>query len=160
MEIGTAPDWLQIQMTPPSLAAGSIQAAELQLLGEQLSRDPEVRLDADSLAGLAESGWLRQDVHARGAYLSTRGVWSRLEHPELVVLNVPSGAVQWAAETLNRMAAYLDESAARFAPGETYVELGDTVVGAFTFAPLDAEGAASIGLEGLDREFLVVLPLP
>jgi hypothetical protein len=99
MEIGTAPDWLQIQMTPPSLADGSIQAAELRLLGEQLSRDPEVRLDASSLAGLAESGSLRQDVHARGAYLSTRGLWARLEHPELVLAE---GAASIRLEGLDR----------------------------------------------------------
>lgn len=156
----SVPSWLQIQVTPPSLADDSMQLAELELLGVQQGRAVDGRLDEDALADLAGSGWLRQDRHARGAYLSTSGMRSQLDHPELVMLNVPSGAVAWAAQTLNGMGAYLEATGTRFEPGERYVQEDDVVNRAFTFAKLDVEGATSIGFERLQDPFLVVIPLP
>lgn len=89
----------------------------------------------------------------------TSGLRDRLDHPELVVLNVPAGAVGWAAATLNAMASDLDESGASFRPGEVYAAAGASVDEWFTFDRLTADGSASIGFP-TDREFLVVIPLP
>ena len=155
-----APDWLRINVTSPALAPGTMQEAELQMIGDQQRRDPGGLLDDDALEGLATTGWLRQDVQARGAYLSTNGLRTRLEHPELVMLNVPSAAVGWAAMVFGGMAFYLDREEARFAPGELFVELMASGPGAFTFAALGAEGARSIGFEAAEAELLLVLPLP
>ena len=154
------PDWLRIQVTPPSLAAGTLQAAELELLGEQQRRARGGALEDEAITGLAESGWLRQDVQTRGAYLSTSGFRSRLDQPELVMLNVPSAAIGWAAAIFEGMACYLDRDDARFAPGEIYIELGPAGVGAFTFSTLGAEAADSVGFGAIDDELLLVVPLP
>jgi hypothetical protein len=155
-----APDWLRINVTSPALAPGTMQEAELKLIGDQLRRGPDGVLDDDSLKGLATSGWLRQDVQARGAYLSTTGLRDRLEHPELVMLNVPSSAVGWAAQVFGSMAFYLAHEEARFAAGEFFVELMPSGPGAFTFAPLGEEAARSVGLELAKEDLLLVLPLP
>ena len=152
------PDWLRIQITPPTLAGGSLQAAELELLAEQ-QRAAEGRLDEDALAGLAETGWLRQDVQTRGSYLSTSGLRAQLDHPELGILNVASGLVGWAVGVFEAMAHYLAEGEARFEPGEIFVDLGPAGAGAFTFAALDERAAQSIGFPP-DSELLLVVPLP
>jgi hypothetical protein len=152
------PDWLRIQITPPTLAAGSLQAAELGLLAEQ-QLSGGGRLDDEALAGLAESGWLRQDVQTRGSYLSTAGLRAELDHPELIFLNVPSGAVGWAVGVFESMAHYLDGGEVRFEPGEIFIDLGPAGAGAFTFAALDARAAESIGFSA-DSELLRVVPLP
>ena len=155
-----APDWLRINVTSPALAPGTMQEAELKLIGEQLRRGGGGVLDEDALAGLATSGWLRQDVHARGAYISTNGLRHRLDHPELVMLNVPSSAIGWAAQVFGSMAFYLDREDARFAPGEFFVELMSSGPGAFTFASLGDEAAHSVGFGLAKDELLLVLPLP
>jgi hypothetical protein len=152
------PDWLRIQITPPTLAGGSLQAAELELLAEQ-QRSAEGRLDDEALDGLAESGWLRQDVQTRGSYLSTSGLRAELDHPELILLNVPSGAVGWAVAVFEAMATYLDGGEARFESGEIFLDLGPAGAGAFTFAGLDERVAESIGFAP-DSELLRVIPLP
>ena len=51
-----APDWLRINVTSPALAPGTMQEAELKLIGEQLRRGPDGVLDDDALGGLATSG--------------------------------------------------------------------------------------------------------
>ncbi|MGI8461631.1 MAG: hypothetical protein ACR2OC_08375 [Solirubrobacterales bacterium] len=155
-----APDWLRIQVTPPTLAAGSQQAAELELLGEQQRRGIEGVFDSEALDGLAASGWLRQDVQARGSYLSTSGLRATHDHPELVMLNVPSAAVGWAASVFEAMACYLDRGDACFESGETFIDLSPAGAGAFTFAELSSEAAASIGFDELAEELLLVVPLP
>ena len=155
-----APDWLRINVTSPALAPGTMQEAELKMIGEQQSRGPSGILDGDALAGLATSGWLRQDVQARGAYLSTNGLRHRLDHPELVMLNVPSSAIGWAAQIFGGMAFYLDREQARFNPGEFFVELMPSGPGAFTFATLGDEAAKSIGFGLVKDDLLLVLPLP
>ena len=155
-----APDWLRIQATPPTLAAGTLPAAELELLSEQQRSGVEGVFDDDAVAGLAESGWLRQDVHVRGTYLSTSGLRRRLDHPELLMLNVPSALVAWAVMTFEGMAIYLDRDGARFEPGETYIELTPAGAGAFTFAELDEKAAESIGFECVEQGLLRVIALP
>ena len=155
-----APDWLRINVTSPALAPGTMQEAELKMLGEQLRRGPDGVLDDDVLAGLATTGWMRQDLQARGAYLSTSGLRRRLEHPELVMLNVPSAAIGWAAQCFGSMAFYLERDDARFAPGEFFVELMPSGPGAFTFSRLGEVAARSVGFESIVDEVLLVLPLP
>lgn len=153
------PDWLRIQATPPALAAGSLQAAELELIADQ-NRRGEGMLDEEALEGLAESGWLRQDVQARGSYLSTSGLRANLDHPDLVMLNVPSGAVAWAVDVFEAMATYLTGSEVNFAPGEFFIDLGPAGAGAYTFAELGRRAAESLGFDDSAPELLVVIPLP
>ena len=155
-----APDWLRINVTSPALAPGTMQEAELAMIGEQQRRGPGGRLDDDALEGLASNGWLRQDTQARGAFMSTNGLRHRLEHPELVMLNVPSSAIGWAAQVFGGMAFYLDREKASFAPGEFFVELTPSGPGAFTFSALGDEAARSVGFEPVKDEVLLVLPLP
>ena len=155
-----APDWLRINVTSPALAPGTMQEAELKMIGEQQSREPRGVLPDEALEGLATSGWLRQDVQARGAFLSTNGLRSRLDHPELVMLNVPSSAVGWAAMVFGGMAFYLDREQAEFRPGESFVELMPSGPAAFTFAELGEEAARSVGFESVEDELFLVLPLP
>ncbi len=155
-----APDWLRINVTSPALAPGTMQEAELKMLGEQQSRDPAGILPDEALEGLATTGWLRQDVQSRGAYLSTNGLRARLDHPELVMLNVPSSAIGWAAQIFGGMAFYLDREDARFEPGEFFVELMPSGPGAFAFAALGEEAARSVGFVLVKDPLLLVLPLP
>lgn len=95
--IDEALEWLTILITPPELAGGSMQAAELELIRDQQRQAVDGRFDDDVLVNLTRSGWLRQDVQVRGAYISTVGLRARLDHPELAMLNVPAGAVDWIA---------------------------------------------------------------
>jgi hypothetical protein len=133
-------------------------AAELELLA---AHDPvDGAMSADTVADLAASPWLRQDVHARGAYMSTYGLRYRCDHPELVLMNVPSGAVPWATGVLNGMAAYIDTTGEELRPGEIYLEEGPSFEGAYSFAELDGEAAESIGFSHIDLPFLRVIPMP
>jgi hypothetical protein len=158
-ESGLVPDWLRIQSTPPTLAPGSIQFAEVLLVSQKQAEGGGV-LDDEALAGLAESGWLRQDVQVRGFYVSTFGLQSRRDHPELVMMNVPSGAMGWAIGVLGEMAFYLDNSPLSFGAGGMF-SCGDlTSHGAFTFEALTEKAAESIGFEHLPDEFRLVIPLP
>ncbi len=150
--------WLKVIATTPDLAPGTMAAAELDLLSSQ---EPEDGAFSDEVvADLAASPWLRQDVHARGSYLSTLGLRERCDHPELVMLNVPSGAIDWASWVLNTIAGYLAESGAELRPGEIYLGAGMVAETAFTFKELDDAGAESIGFDGRDLSFLVVVPMP
>jgi hypothetical protein len=152
-------DWLRIQVTPAGLAAGTIQAAEAKQLAERQQLSDDGGLDPDTLAELARTGWMRQDVQLRGAYASTSGLRDRLDHPELVMLNLPSGAVAWACATLNCMASYVDDSGARLRPGDLFAAAGLFVDEPFTFVELSPKAAASIGFT-TELQFLVVIPLP
>ena len=150
-------DQIQIRYTPAQLAAASEAEAELSWLADIRSRDPHGRLDAGVVAELRSTGWLRQDGQRRGGYLSTHGLAEALDHPELVLENVPSAFAASASELLTQMAEYLLKRRCSFEAGEIYGSGGGAGQIMVTFADFDHQREKLIG-DG--ERALLVVPLP
>ena len=150
----SAAERIRIRFTPAHLAPHTEQDAEIAWLADPLSRDRSGRLSAGTVAELASTGWFRQDGQRRGGYLSTIGLEAELDHPELVIENVPGALVEATSEILRQLAEYLIENKASFLPGEIYGAEGSETLLTFA-APVEA----AIDISGT-KAALVVIPLP
>lgn len=109
------------------------------------------------IAALRQEAWLDAERWRRGGYLTTLGL-TRVAHPELAMLNVPSVFAPWAQEVLTEIGEYVLGTGSRLKSGEV-VGLADPTFGELnvTFQRI---GARELTSPEFEQEMLLVLPLP
>lgn len=86
------------------LQASGAASEEADEIGQLLPLDD----DPAKMGWLSVRGWLAQDTHMRGSYVISEGL-ARRGHPELMMLNVPSGFIQAAIDLVTRLSRRVSE---------------------------------------------------